>query len=184
MKKYTSPLIALACLLMLTTGCKVGADDPNLSLTSRDARLLGNWRLTSAAGYDSLVSNVDIEARVTKFDGTQLTVEHTPTTGLIETNTVQIDMVITEGGDLTVTENWDGEIVTSAGNWRWVDTDRDKSELSLGGDPGSITAGTWSVTRLAKKELVLNRRTVSTYATQGITYDRHVVAFELKFAAE
>lgn len=184
MKKYTSPLIALACILLLSTGCKVGADDPNLSLTSRDARLLGTWRLTSAAGYDSLITNTDVVARVTKFDGTLLTVEHTPTTGLVETSTVQIELKIAEGGNLTVTENWDGAIEIGANNWRWVDTDKEKSELVLGTDPGSITTGVWSVTRLAKEELVLNRRSVYSYGTVATTYERHVIDFELKFVSE
>jgi hypothetical protein len=50
MKNLFKTLIAVAIVSVTVQSCKKGEDDPAISLRSRDARLIGEWKLTK---YDS-----------------------------------------------------------------------------------------------------------------------------------
>jgi hypothetical protein len=84
MKKLTQSVLAILVVASSITACKKGEDDPFLSLRSRDARLMGEWKLTAIAGKTTATSS-----------GTE--------TNLLGTSTV------TE--NLTIDENYNGTVL-------------------------------------------------------------------------
>ncbi len=50
--KRTKLLLWLSIALFAIAGCKVGEDDPFLSLSSRKARLSGDWQISSGTWYE------------------------------------------------------------------------------------------------------------------------------------
>lgn len=135
-------------------GCKVGADDPGLTFSSRDGRLMRAWNLI---GYDRVAvdsSDVGIFTNTTSYANGVLT-----EVGFFGTSSDSYTLVITfdKGGNLTVVETEDGDITEENDAWEWLSADKNKSELAIGG--GSDAAGIWSILRLTGKELVLERNT-------------------------
>lgn len=71
-KKLALGLVALFLATFLVS-CKVGENDPGISLVSRSARISGEWTLTSASYTVTDVSK-GTEVTTYNFDGTNMTV--------------------------------------------------------------------------------------------------------------
>lgn len=158
------------------TGCKVGADDPGLTFSSRDGRLMRVWNLT---GYDRVAvdsSSFGVFTATTSYAGGVLT-----EVDVFGSSSESYTLVITfdKGGNLTVVETKDGDITEENDAWEWLSADKNKSELLIGG--GSDAAGIWSILRLTGKELVLENnirelRTVN--GNQSLSTDDFKLTFE------
>jgi hypothetical protein len=72
MKKLTQSVLAILVVASSITACKKGEDDPFLSLRSRDARLIGEWKLTAVTGKTTATST----ETVTDPSGTLTTTEN------------------------------------------------------------------------------------------------------------
>ncbi len=72
MKKITQSVLAILVVASSITACKKGEDDPFLSLRSRDARLIGEWKLTAVAGKTTATGS----ETVTNSAGTLTTTEN------------------------------------------------------------------------------------------------------------
>ncbi len=72
MKKLTQSVLAILVVASSITACKKGEDDPFLSLRSRDARLIGEWKLTAVSGKTTATGS----ETVTNTTGTLTTTEN------------------------------------------------------------------------------------------------------------
>lgn len=76
MKKLTKSVLAILVVASSITACKKGEDDPFLSLRSRDARLMGEWKLTAIAGKTTATgSETDTDPSGTLTVTENLTIE-------------------------------------------------------------------------------------------------------------
>jgi hypothetical protein len=97
MKKILIYSLALGLILPMFNGCKKGADDPGLSLRSRDARITGIWELVEATEsrksvYTSTANTITTTItteRDANFDGSVFSFTELETTK-IDTTTYKI----------------------------------------------------------------------------------------------
>lgn len=162
------PLLALIASVALVSSCKRGEEDPFLSFRSRDARLMGEWTLSSLEvrqeineSNNSLVTNTIVEE---KFSGDSYTTDSsitTNTTTYKRTNTLKgysVVMNIMEGGILEGTEKFSNETVTGTGitgattftqdiknsikgYWKWGYDDKNKRTVVLSVGPIGVAFG-------------------------------------------
>lgn len=177
------PLLALIGFVAFVTSCKRGEEDPFLSLRTRDARLMGEWTLSSLEvrqeineSNNSLVTNTIVEE---KFSGDSYTTDSSITTN---TTTYKRSYTlkgfsqivnIMEGGVLEVTQKHSNETVTGTGitgavtntqdikssfkaYWKWGLDDKNKSSVVLSYLPyGGLGVVTYQIQKLTNKEMVL-----------------------------
>ncbi len=157
-------------LMTILMGCKVGEDDPLLSLSTRDARLKSTWRLM----------RMEIETKQNQFTQGGLPTETVASASYDSQNiriittineAVQIDttigfayiMELLNRGKLTYTTTVinQGVGVRSGGedSWFWLNDDRRKSRVYLGSALqftqliGSLTGSQALFTELEVREL-------------------------------
>jgi len=102
MKNLFKTFIAVAIVSVTVQSCKKGEDDPAISLRSRDARLIGEWKLSK---YDSKLEVRKANTN-TNVGGTSSTETLTITEvfdGSVETKTISYQDVTSPGG--TKSEN-------------------------------------------------------------------------------
>jgi hypothetical protein len=103
-------ILTYALLALVLTGstvtfnaCKKGKDDPFLSLRSRNARLIGKWKLSKMEGTytanNSTTSSISNQTISRMFDGTAVTKTYTSSSTISGTTTTQN---ITEKSTLTM----------------------------------------------------------------------------------
>ncbi|HEX2901261.1 MAG TPA: hypothetical protein VHS96_16215, partial [Bacteroidia bacterium] len=73
MKKHISLVFTLALLMAVSFGCKVGADDPGFTFSSRDGRLIGEWKLTDVVDSTINVNVFGTFVTSSTYNGTILT---------------------------------------------------------------------------------------------------------------
>jgi hypothetical protein len=177
MKK--SHLLLLLCLVTasVSTGCKRGEDDPAISLTSRDGRLMREWKLV---GWDRVVTENDngVETVSTRsYDGTVLTT--TNGNGNTSTRTYSLDLVFDKNGYFEATEVEDGDLLNDIGYWQWLNSDKNKVVLLL---TNNVFGGSLRVRRLSTKDLVLENNytevddpagtdIITTVTTEKLTFE-------------
>jgi len=164
-------LVALFALTAFQS-CKKGDNDPSISLKSRDARITAKWKLTKIEGTDITLSSGITQTTAVSFDGSVRTVVTTitgfpivipPTTSK---DTVAFDMTIEKKSKMSWTETFTTaspatvDAQSGTGTWQWVDSDKDKSFVTIcgpnnGGSADLIKGGVYKIDRLASKELVL-----------------------------
>lgn len=162
------PLLALIGSVAFVTSCKRGEEDPFLSLRTRDARLMGEWTLSSLEvrqeineSNNSLVTNTIVEE---KFSGDSYTRDSSITTN---TTTYKRNysvkaysqvINIMEGGVMEGTEKYSNETITGTGitgaltntqdvkrsikgYWKWGLDDKNKGTVVLSVGPTGIGFG-------------------------------------------
>jgi len=149
-------------LVVLTSSifnsCKKGADDPFISLRSRDGRITAKWKLSKIDG--TILSNFGSTQITTtcSYDGTIYSQTSTP--GTTTTATGTYEMTIDKNGNVSFSETYTAsggtaDIESGEGHWLWIDSDKNKSYISLDGGSNLFQSNLYYVDRLAGSELIL-----------------------------
>lgn len=123
--KYIA-IATLAITAGLTTSCKKGENDPFLSLSTRKARLTGEWKVSSS--YSKNVSSgTSTVTSVNSYDGTTNT--NTYTSGIINNTSTEnytIEMTINRDGSYSkiTTNTTDEEKYEESGIWTFAGKDK------------------------------------------------------------
>ena len=139
--------LLILCLMLVggtfLGGCKKGEEDPFISLRSRDARIKGDWKLSSYTSTETYSNGGGIGGPVqvtstSNYDGTNLTTTFVGggNSGT-ETYSFSQKLSIEDDGRYTVTSVEDGKTSTFSGNWVWLDSDKNKSYISFDSGFGS-----------------------------------------------
>ncbi|MBK7129574.1 MAG: hypothetical protein IPM74_06280 [Crocinitomicaceae bacterium] len=171
--KKTIVMLAAGALLLATPSCKKGENDPFLSLSSRKARISGEW---TVSGYESSYENhdgSDVWTGTETFNGTTITGTWSQTVGGVttsgndsETRTVSLyDVIINKDGTYEMHMN----MVTVSTGTNWGGFDYTDTETST-----STEMGSWSFVGKAKdeyknKERVALNTTHTVYTSQTTT---------------
>jgi hypothetical protein len=141
---FRKPVIFLHLLTGLVLGsCKVGDDDPAISLRSRDSRIKANWKLTqldSRFEFRTFQSgSTPVTTIITsKSDGYSMHVQTTVNNTLVADSVFGINYLLKIKDDgKTIYETafiQFGFSVKSPGEdaWYWLNTDQKKARLYLG----------------------------------------------------
>ena len=172
MKNY---LLKLASVLFLGTlvfsGCKKGADDPFISLRSRDGRLTGDWKLSSETikqtdiSYDQSSGSTTTSVTSSTFDGTTLT---TSFGGSSFTSSYSLELVINDDGTYNATEIVDGATTTLTDYWSWLDDTKNKVKISIMGTE-------YYIDELKNSEMILKIDSESKDTKSNGDYDQSTV---------
>lgn len=163
MKKIVYVILTFTTLLLALGSCRKGAEDPFLSLRSRQSRLIGVWEISGIEG-----TRVDTRVKLTGGTSTKkITTTFKDTLKKSFDGTTAIDSVysevlsINEDGTFNDTIN-SKKFVENAVNskktntrivtnqWHWLNTKKNKTGIEL------VGLGSFNVDRLASKELVLS----------------------------
>ena len=154
-------LILLVSLLTVTIfqSCKKGENDPTISFRSRDARLIGKWNLVNVLGtWDKVEGGTHTYSTFT-YNGMNF-LDDINTGNIGGTGTYE--MTLEKSGDMSYTETLrigsQDYVYTGTGYWDWLNTDKNKTMLSLIGGMHLFVGGDCIVDRLAYKELVIKRK--------------------------
>jgi hypothetical protein len=166
-------LVLLAIIMAIPTfqSCKKGENDPAISFRSRDARLIGSWKMVKLYGTRDRVENGNHTYSTFTYDGnTFLDDMNTGSVG----GTGTYEMIIGKNGIMSWNETLlignQTQINKGNGNWKWLNTDKNKTVVNLAGGVHLFESGDYTIDRLAYKELIL----VQKYDTDndGDTYAR------------
>jgi hypothetical protein len=100
MKNLFKTFIALAIVSVTVQSCRKGEDDPAISLRSRDARLIGEWKLSK---YDSKLEVKNVYTNVGGTSSTGTLIINKVFDGSVETKTISYQDITSPGG--TESEN-------------------------------------------------------------------------------
>lgn len=134
MKKVKIALLALIATVLILPACKKGADDPFLSLRSRDGRMEGNWTLSAVSG-----THIDYATtNTTTTDTYNGSVYTSTTTGSSpESATGTYTMVISKHGVVTwsssIAQSGSSDVQTGTGEWYWSNSDKNKEFFYIDG---------------------------------------------------
>ena len=143
-------LLALVITSASFVGCKKGEGDPFLSLSSRKARMAGDWKVASGTGTETSVFGNTTITETHTYDGAVMTTVTTPG------NTTSIDkftqeMSFDKDGRFTIvyTDNNGNTptVTTTSGQWNFtggVGEQKNKSQLILYTE--SVSSGNSSMT--------------------------------------
>jgi hypothetical protein len=149
MKNIFAPLLSIFILTLCLSSCKKGENDPFLSLQTRKARLIGEWKVTNeviTASESYLDSNLNINS---VYDGYE-----------------KMNIVVTE----TPSGNKTSKDSTYYSQSLSIKKDGSYIQKIINGSNLNITEGTWSflgkseINNLKKKEaifLTTNKTTIS-----------------------
>lgn len=171
MKKLLIAVIALATL----AGCKKGENDPFLSFRGRDARIIGEWKLSSYS-YDEENKNSfgNTSTKVT-YDGTKYTTVNSPGQAPADNGEYTYTLNIEKGGKVTMTTDIKNGNLTSQsveeGTWFWLNNNKNKSviALNINGSAGNnyFTGGFYEVDQLKNKEVILKSSSNGSNTSSG-----------------
>lgn len=166
-------MLAVSGLMLATPSCKKGENDPALSLSSRKARISGEWNVSSYDADYHDADGSDSWHSTEKFDGTKITSTWSQTVSGVTTSgngtdvvTVSLfDFTIEKDGNYTMNRNW----VTVSSGTDWWGNDYTSTETSTWTESGS-----WSFIGKAKdayknKERVVFNTTSSVGTSQTTT---------------
>lgn len=124
--KYIA-IASLAITAGLTTSCKKGENDPFLSLSSRKARLTGEWTVSSSYSKSTNTSGSNTTINVNDFNGSTNTYTYT-FNGASTSNTENktIEFTINRDGSFTkiTTNTTDEEKYEETGIWTFAGKDK------------------------------------------------------------
>jgi hypothetical protein len=163
MKKVTFALLLVLVAVMVLPSCKKGADDPFISLRSRDGRITAKWKLTKIEGTQ--ISNFGTTVTTTAtYDGTTMTTTSSP--GGTSTSTGTYEMTIDKQGNVSWAETYasggSSDVQSGEDHWQWLSSNKNKDYLEIGGGNHFFQGGTFYVDELKGKELILQ------YTTQNV----------------
>lgn len=186
----TSIKIAVAALVIASfgfEGCKKGENDPFLSLSSRKARVAGEWNVTAGEGSNSQVFNTITVTETSTYDGATETTVTNPGNST-STDKYTVSYTFEKDGTFSnvYTDNDANpdEVTTTTGTWNFtggVGEMKNKSQLlltilSIANSGGTTTySGTEAVTllydidQLKGKEMILKSNYTSSNSSQTST---------------
>lgn len=175
MKKFMLVIIAAAFVLPFMSGCKKGPNDPGISLSSRDGRLIAEWKLTKISGTRQGFYLGDATTYSYAYDGTTFTETYA---GNSESGTGAFEMTIEKDGVITSKESFTpnggtANVISGTNQWYWWDNDDNKTGvyLMVYGEY-LFDSGLYLVDRLSSKELILHY--VYSYNDNGDIYSADI----------
>lgn len=179
-------LVALTISSVSFVGCKKGEDDPFLSLSSRKARVAGEWKVTDYKSTDTDASGV------TTVTSNGSTYTYTDGSGTFS-GTWTREGTFEKDGTYSMTEVVDGVSSTSGGTWNFtsgVGELKNKSQITLyetsytsGTSTGSWTGNyvdvAYDLKELRKKKMVWYYKVTSTSGSNTSTFEE-TITFEPK----
>jgi hypothetical protein len=133
----TKQFVLLFLLALFVSTCKKGEDDPLFSLSSRKARMEGEWRFVSG---DLVIGTTDLknwtrynEVFVFKGSGYEMT-QTGAINPIVSKGTFILSLTIKKDGHFSVEEIFDGKILEAEGNWDFntgIGSEKSKSEISF-----------------------------------------------------
>lgn len=172
MKKLLIAVIVLATF----AGCKKGENDPFLSFRSRDARVVGEWKVSSYAYDEASVNGNNTTTVKVAYDGSNYSSTNSNANPPVDKGTYAIMFEMLKDGTLkytqTRTEGNSSATTVQEGNWAWMDSRKNKSiiNLSVSGDQinnNYIQGGTYIVDQLKNKEIVLTQAFSNSFESSG-----------------
>src|ERR1044072_738297 len=188
---YQKLILAALAVLVVFSECKKGPDDPFISLRSRKARVVGDWKMTK--GSDVSTSNSTggsssyQSSSTTSYDGSTYTSVSDNTSGGVPTHTTQsgsytLKLSFKKDGTFEYEETRDGDASSFKGTWNFtgnVGDHKKKEQIAL-----HITSSTFSgststttgnqVDAIFNLKELRNKKMVITYeqsSTDTDTYD-------------
>jgi hypothetical protein len=158
-------IVMVGGLMMASSGCKKGENDPFISLRSRDARITGTWKFTEE-DYSSTTTTTNdgtttLSSSTTKFDGSLMTTTYTYEGEThTESYSYSREMTIEKGGTYKIVVIEDGDKDEYTGRWWWLNDNKNKTQISLDGS-------TYIVNQLKNSELILTRDSYSKSTNDG-----------------
>ncbi len=153
MKKYLIYVLVLSLGLSSIVSCtKKSANDPGISLKTRDARITGEWKLVSSESTTTVNASfsgvVTTTTSTSNYDGTLVT---EVSNGNTDTYSYSYTMVINKGGTYTETTiDSDNDQSSDDGEWWWLNSDKKKTRIAFDDDWNS-----WNIDQLKNKTLVV-----------------------------
>jgi hypothetical protein len=170
-------MLAAGGLMLVTPSCKKGENDPFLSLSSRKARISGEWNVASYEWHNHQTDGSDSWTNTASFDGTNVTTTWAQTVGGTSTSGNGTDVITVSLADFII--NKDG---TYEMNWNQVEVHND---TDWGGNPtvetttsSSWETGSWSFIGGAKDEYKKKERVVFN-STHSIVTDQTTTVTDL-----
>lgn len=193
--KYIA-IASLAITAGLSTSCKKGENDPFLSLSSRKARLTGEWKVSSSYSKSTYTSGGVTSTNINDFNGSTNT--YTYTSGGLSNSSIEnktIEFTINRDGSFTkvTTNTTDEEKYEETGIWTFAGKDKtsdyknkevvvfytqktvytDLSDNSTSTDETtSVNFGdTYVIDQLKGKEIIFKASESSTGSTYSNSYE-------------
>ncbi|MES2678934.1 MAG: hypothetical protein V4635_03575 [Bacteroidota bacterium] len=176
MKNLPTFVLILFAVTFVNSGCKKGEKDPAISLLTRKARVVGEWRMkTGYASYTSMQAKSGVSYYL-QFDGSRYTGDVTPTgaAAYIYKGIYSLYLSFGKDGSFTVKESWDGDNLVAKGTWNFtskVGKDKNKEGIiivlnSVESDATSShlfnkfsTEFTYKIIQLKSKEMIIDSGT-------------------------
>jgi len=124
-------IVMVGGLMMASSGCKKGENDPSISLRSRTARLAGEWSLSAKDYKETSISDNSSTTRTVTYDGTILTTvtvrkykdswtgKDTTVTDT-QTDSYSDNLTINKDGSFTRETLYGSTRTNYEGNWMWM----------------------------------------------------------------
>ena len=161
MKKVLVSLLIAAFFVPAFVGCKKGAEDPGLSLVSRDKRLIGEWELVQIDGQYQYYSGGTLYTTVYKYDNGVYTTTTNPGSSVFS-GSGTFKMTIEKEGIYTWSETFTpngltADITSGEGYWYWLGNDNDKIATYLEyTNSWLFWGGQYDLVELSSKEIKLH----------------------------
>ncbi len=166
----TIKLFAIAAVALIALqSCKKGENDPFLSLKSRDARIVGNWELTTS--YSEFRQGFTYDGVTTETVNSSVYengIEIYKTDSYSDTSEYTSTLEINKDGSSLLRNVYPSEEETESGTWFWSNNTKKKTGIIINGDD-------YIIDRLAKDELILKEDYQSNYVNpdgSGSSYSR------------
>jgi hypothetical protein len=123
-------IVMVGGVMMASSGCKKGENDPSISLRSRTARLAGEWNLSAEDYKESSISDNSSTTETVTYDGSILTTvtvrKYKDWTGKdttvtnTETDSYTEKLTINKDGSFTREIIYGSTRTNYEGNWMWM----------------------------------------------------------------
>lgn len=159
MKRLVLVIIAAVFVLPFMSGCKKGPNDPGISLSSRDGRLIAEWKLVKIEGTTQGFYMGDPATTSYAYDGTTYTESVAGSSG---SGTGSFEMTIEKDGVVTSKESFTpnggtANVISGSNQWYWWNSDDNKIAVYLMVYSDYLFGtGLYLVDRLSSKELILH----------------------------
>lgn len=175
MKKILIAVIAIATLV----GCKKGENDPALSFRSRDARIVGEWKVSNMNEESSTQDGTPVttsRSTTDKFDGSKksrtVVINGVTQPPNPDNNTYDVQLNILKDGTLEYTEKVtapNGIVSTyiTQGTWNWLDSKKNKSTVLLSFSGGTLNGDIYDIDQLKNKEMIFKSESETSDKTTG-----------------
>ena len=151
MKKLIYAILIFMCVPFFNSCTKKSANDPLISLISRDARITGEWKLMSWESTVTITSSSsgssNSSTSISNYNGTLVTYVNGNTAS---TYTYSSSVEISNDGTYTFTVIDSGDTVISTGEWWWLDNNKKKTRIAFDDDYSS-----WNIDKLGNKTLIV-----------------------------